>query len=879
MQIPQYYNEIVIKKSKSGYVRIKDIGKAVLKHFNPSVIGTLKGKRALVIGVVPKVEANAIQISEITRKTLASMKVDFPPSLKYGVLLDRSVFSKMQIKEVRETILVAVIFVFIVIFVFLGSIRSLLVPVVTIPLSILGGAFVMKISGYSLNTLTMLAWVLAIGLVVDDAIVVVENIYRYIEEGLNSKEASILGLKEITPAIIAMTLVVAVNFIPIGFMPGFSGALFKEFAFTMAIVVLFSGFLALFVSPAMCAGILRPQNPKDLSVKIDKIMEKFRGKYQAVLEVVVSWRYAVLILFIIGIFAGFFIANKIPSDLVPEEADGVIVTAGFGPAGRNIDYTVKFANTLNQVYGAVKEGVAYGVFYGFGAPPAVNQVGSFIQLNSIKAEAAVMEKVQKVFSKISGMQVFAFPMPTLPGNQAQQPINFVLKTSGSYKHLYFALTKLLNESMKVPSIIQQRGILKLSTPQVSVEVNRSRAQALGVPVADINTTLSIMLGQPVINRFPLGGYSFEVVPLALKQFRDNPSDISSFYVRNSNGMMFPLSNVVDVLEKSSPNSLNEFQQMHSTTLVASVAPGHTLGEALEDLRNIVKAKLPKDIQVDYSFQSREYIQAKGVLMHAFIIAIIFIYFLLCLKYNHFIYPLSVMLSVPLCLVGAVYTLYLIGGTFNLYTKIGLIMLVGLISKHGILIVSFADEYIQKHAGDFKEAVLYAAGVRLRPILMTTAAMVLGSLPLVLFTGAGAGARHQIGWVIIGGMCFGTCLSLFVVPCAFVILNNRKFGAALAFIASIIGFVYSLITIYHMYDSSLKVSVWVLGLLALISLLLSLYMLRQQKKKFFWSICLFFFVITLGLASHVDSFNVIILFCVAIFGLITDYFYRIRHMKA
>ena len=768
----------------------------------------------------------------------------------------------------------SVIFVFIVIFLFLGSFRSLLVPIVTIPLSILGGAFVMLCLGYSLNSLTMLSWVLAIGLVVDDAIVVIENIHRYIEKGMSSLEASLIGVKEIAPSIVAMTLVVAVNFIPIGFMPGFSGALFKEFAFTMAIVVMFSGVLALFVSPAMCCGLLRPQKPKDLSVKIDHIMQKFCKKYQAVLEIVLAWKYFILILFVIGILGGFFISKQIKSEMTPVEPDGVVVAFGLGPEGRNLDYTVKYGNTLNKVFSNIKAGTVYGVFYGFGIPsPLANQVNGFISLNSLQIEDAVMAEIQEAFSKVAGMLSLAFPMPTLPGNQAMQPINFVLKTNGSYEHLYMALQTLIKETANYPSIAPGgQGDLKYSTPQVSVELNRDKAQSLGVSADDVNNTLNLMLGRPVVGRFPMGGYSFEIVPTAMREYKNNPSDIGNYYLKNFNGDLLPLDSVVSINENAGPNVLNEFSQLHAAMFTASVGAGHTLGESLSDLEAIVKTKLPKDIQVDYAFQSREYIDSQGVLLHAFIVAIVIIYFLLCLQYNNFVHPLTVMLSVPLCLVGAIYTLYLYGGTFNLYTKIGLIMLVGLISKHGILIVSFADEYLKEHKGEIKDAVVYAAGVRLRPILMTTAAMVLGALPLVLFQGAGAGSRHQIGWVIIGGMCFGTCLSLFVVPCAFLILNHKRFGAFLCALFSLSALILS--GIYTFNNASLVYS-WILLLFCLLASLFSLYLVLHQKRALFWWIMLFLVIISIILSNFIGVNIITYLFAIALFGGFVDYFYRIR----
>ena len=391
-----------------------------------------------------------------------------------------------------------------------------------------------------------------------------------------------------------------------------------------------------------------------------------------------------------------------------------------------------------------------------------------------------------------------------------------------------------------------------------------------------------MLGRPVVGRFPMGGYSFEIIPTAIKKYKDEPSDINNFYVKNHNGDFFLLGSVVSVTESAGASSFNEFSQVHSAMFTASIGPGYTLGESLRDLETIVKTKLPKDIQIDYAFQSREFIDAKGVLLHAFIIAIVVIYFLLCLQYNNFVHPLTVMLSVPLCLVGAIYVLYLYGGTFNLYTKIGLIMLVGLMSKHGILIVSFADDYLKEHKSGAREAVVYAAGVRLRPILMTTAAMVLGSLPLILFQGAGSEARHQIGWVIIGGMCFGTCLSLFVVPCAFVMLNNKRFGAVIAAVLSLAGLIVSVI--YAILDhtghnhASHLIAHWVLVLLCLVSFLFALYLLLEQKRRFFWWVMLLLFIISAGLANFISVSLVMYLFYVAIFGALVDYFYRIRKIK-
>jgi hydrophobe/amphiphile efflux-1 (HAE1) family protein len=773
LSTPKEFSHIVIAARHGHYVRLGDVATVRYGPESTHIVGTQEGKQSIVVAVVPQSKANSIQVANRIHGLLAKLKTQMPPGLHFQILLDKSKFSKASIREVKYTLIEACVFVFIVIFLFLGSFRLLVVPIVTIPLSLLGGCALMLALGYSLNSLTFLAAVLAIGLVVDDAIVVIENVHRHIQMGQSKFDAALNGVTEIRNPIISMTLTVAIVLLPIGFVPGFSGALFKEFAFSMALVVIMSGILALFVSPAMCAKILTNHEPR-LSKKIDAIMERFKSGYKHVLRHLIQMRWFVGIIFIGVILAGAHLAKLTPSQLIPSEDEGVIVALGFAPSGMNMDYTIKYGELFNKIYGKYPYMYTYGVFYGF--PSLPTQTNSFIVLKPLNtlplSEDQILTYIGNKLKAIPGLLAFAVKMPTLPGAMSMQNVNFVLKTTKSYEDLSNAMDTLLLGAGKSPAIANAQVNLKMNQVQVNVNILREKANAIGVPVNEITNTLSMMLGQPLLNRFGLQGRSYEVIPQTFRRFRMNPSDIKYMYVRALNGHLVPLADVVNITESMTPNTLNQFQLMRSATLNASVAQGHTLGQALHYLQNYVKTNLGDQYHIDYSGRSRQYIQTEGRLLEAFFFAIVLIYLLLTINFTSFRDPLIVMLSVPLSLVGAMYAMYLSGATFNIYTKIGLIMLVGLISKHGILIVNFANMLQIEKGLNLIDAAIEAASIRLRPILMTTAAMIGGAIPLVIATGAGSGAREQIGWVVIGGMALGTCLTLFVVPTAYSILAKK-----------------------------------------------------------------------------------------------------------
>lgn len=760
------FNNIVIKKVGNRYIRIKDIGQAQLGAITQKIVGTVEGHKVAVIEIVPEERADSIDVANAVNKELITLKKNSLPGMEYTVLLDKTLFSKASIHEVHVTLVEACIIVFIIIFLFLGSWRLLSVPIVTIPLSLLGGIGIMWLLGYSLNGLTFLAFVLAIGLVVDDAIVVIENVHRHIIKGETPLVAAKRGIGEMYTSVISMTLTVAIVLAPIGFVPGYSGALFKQFAFSLAFVVLVSGVCALFLSPAMSAKVLKQHSSGNtFSHKTDHVFEIIKNWYKLILTQVIEWRVWLAVLFVVIMLFGLLVSSNIQSELLPSEDTGILNAIGLTTPGTNFDYSQKQGAYINQLFKKNPYMARYGVFFGF--PDNINSVIGFIGLKPkyMEKEDAILPKMNAQLQRIPTMMAFALKMPTAPGDLDLQPVNFVLKTSESYRVLNAAAQKLLAAAVRSPILSNVQVNLKMNQINVNVKVNREKANALGIPMSQISDALTTMLGEPILSYFGLQNRSYEVIPQVFRRFRMNPDDISHYYVKSVSGKMVPLSDVVNVTLSMSPNSLNQFQMMHSTMLVASVAPGHTLGEALTYLKTYASNHLPNTISYDYAGQSRQYIQTEGKLMDVFIIGVLLIYLLLTINFSSFRDPLIIMTCVPLSLVGAVFAIYMFGATFNIYTKIGLIMLIGLISKHGILIVNFAN-ILQTQGYSRLDAAIEGAAIRLRPILMTTLAMIGGAIPLVMADGAGHTSRQQIGWVIIGGMILGSCLSLFVVPAVY-----------------------------------------------------------------------------------------------------------------
>lgn len=778
LQTPEQFNDLVLKNTNGNFVRLSAVGHAELGPESDRTAVVINGKNAIVLAVVPQPTANPLTISKEVNAILPNISHSLPQGLSAIMMWDTSRFIAASIKEVYQTILEATLFVVVVIFLFLGSFRNSLIPIITIPISVIGVCGIMLAMGYSINVLTLLAWVLAIGLVVDDAIVVVENIHRHIESGLSPFDAAIKGAREIGFAVIAMTLTLAAVYAPIGFVTGLTGALFREFAFTLAGTVIISGFVALTLSPMMCSKLLTHAERRGLPEKIDDIFNRFMQRYKSILHEVLDRKGLVIIVAGIIYMSCYFLYSTLPSELAPAEDQGAIMAAVSAPTNANLKYTESQTKKIEAIYNTLPEQVGYGVINGYAGTPSVNSAFSFVVLKPWgerkRTAQQIIDSLFPQFWAIPGVKAFPFNIPSLPGSSGYTPVEFVLKTTGTYQDLNAAAQKLIALAQKEnPRLLNVDSNLKMDTAQINIDFDRDKAADLGIPMSEINSALNLALAQPLLAQFNMNGRSYNVIPQIMPQFRTTPSQLGQLNIRTGTGQLIPLSNIATINQVIEAQSLNHFQQQRAATITASLAPGYTLGEALHYLETLSQRDLPKNIQYDFEGQSRQFVQASGAMEETFIFAILFIFLVLSAQFESFRDPLIIMMSVPLSSAGALLALHLLpSGTLNIYTQIGLVTLVGLISKHGILIVEFANQ-LQEQGLDKLTAIVHSATIRLRPILMTTFAMILGALPLALSTGAGSAARSQLGWVIVGGMAFGTFFTLFVIPTMYMYIASKK----------------------------------------------------------------------------------------------------------
>ncbi|MBB70841.1 MAG: hypothetical protein CMF50_00395 [Legionellales bacterium] len=781
MSTADQFNRMVIKTVDGHIVRLSDIGEAIMGAENYSSSAIINGKKTTVVGIIPQSDANPLAVSQEVDKIMPQIQSQLPDGIKANIVYDTSLFISESISEVYDTMIEASIFVMLVIFLFLGSIRSVIIPLITIPLSIIGVCGIMLALNYSINTITLLAWVLAIGLVVDDAIVVLENIHRHMEEGLGPIPASIIGAREIGFAVIAMTITLAAVYAPIGFVGGLTGILFSEFAFTLAASVIVSGFVALTLSPMMCSRILTyDPEAKGFAHYIDVVFEKIVHAYKSILVPVVKMRWLV-ILVALGLYVTlYFLFVTTTSELAPVEDQGVVLTYITGPSSSNIKYTEHYTDMIKPIFEDVPERDTYGIINGFPNNTA-NSAISFLNLIPWgDRKRSAMQISQDLFPKlwsIPGLKVIPITPPPLPAAGSFFPLQFVLKSAKggdqAVKELNAAMQELMKAANQNPGFMGMDTDMKLDKPQVHVEIDRNKAGDLGISIQEIASALGIMFGTPEDVQFALEGRAYYVIPELDKNFNylANPKDIDNIYVRAQSGDLVPLSNIVKVEERIEPQSLNHFQQLTSAMLNANLAPGYSLGEALKFLEDYTKQHFP-DLQFDTAGQARQFIEAQGAMNAVLVFALIIIFLVLAAQFESYRDPFIVLFVVPLTLSGALLTLRIFGGTMNIYSQVGLTTLVGLIAKHGILIVEFANQ-LQEKGMNKVDAAIESAALRLRPILMTTGAMVLGAVPLAIASGAGANARHQIGYVIVGGMTIGTIFSLFVVPSVYAVFAKVK----------------------------------------------------------------------------------------------------------
>ena len=754
------FEQLIIRSEKGSIVRLKDIAEVKLgsEDYNTSV--TFDGKKAVFIGITPTPTANPLTVIEQVRAVFPDIKKQFPPSLEGTIVYDATDFIRASIEEVIQTIVEAALIVVVVIFLFLGSIRSVLIPVVTIPLSLIGVCTLMLFLGYSINLLTLLAFVLAIGLVVDDAIVVVENIHRHIEEGKTPYDAAIVGAREIATPVIAMTITLAAVYAPIGFMQGLTGALFKEFAFTLACAVIISGIVALTLSPMMCSKVLKPSTTGNRFVQyIDRFFDRLKEKYEKKLHNLLDTRILIVIFALVVLAMLPYLYMKTTQETAPEEDQGFFFVVGTAPQFATLNYIEQFTSQFGGIYRSFPQMAHYFVI-NQSAPMS----GMVLKPWGDRGSQFGMKKpLQEKLDEVTGLKTFAVIPPPLPGTGGGTPIQFIIKTTNDFESLFEVTNKLVAKAQNSGQFIFLDNTLRFNQPQVSLNINRSKASDLGIDMKSIGSSLAGALSGGYVNFFDLSGRSYKVIPQLERASRLTTEQLGSIYLRTNNNTMVPLSTIADMKIQTQPNALSHFQQLNSATIQGVMMPGITLGQGLSYLQEQAKEMLPKGFEFDFAGQSRQFIQEGNALILAFFMAIIVIFLVLAAQYESFRDPLIILISVPMSICGALIPLNLGLASINIYTQVGLITLIGIISKHGILIVDFANHLQREKGYTRRQAVEESAAIRLRPILMTTAAMVFGVIPLIIASGAGAESRFDIGLVISSGLLIGTCFTLFVVP--------------------------------------------------------------------------------------------------------------------
>ncbi len=761
---PTEFGRIRVKLADGYQVRLREVARVELGAADERRDSTYNGGKAITVGIIKQAVANPLDVSQALRDVLPEINQSLPQGMSAEVANDTAVFIDRSIKAVYTTILEAVALVVIVIIFFLRSFRASIIPIVTIPISLIATFTLMYAMGFTINTLTLLAMVLAIGLVVDDAIVVLENIYRQIENGMEPFAAAIKGSREIAFAVVAMTLTLAAVYAPIAFAPGRVGRLFLEFALTLAGAVIISGFVALTLTPMMCSRILK-HNPAPGRIFrfVEGMFQSLENGYRRALGSALNAGFVVLLIAVGVAAASAYYFVNLKSELAPVEDRGLINVRGTAPEGATIAYTSRYAREVDRILAEVPEMESVLSIVGQPDITNLNTTGRLKDWDSRdRKQQDIVNELSAKLRRIPGIRANATNAPSFGERGGGRPVEFVLQTSGSYEDLQGYVDKILASIEDSPVLTSLTTDLELNKPEFTIRLNRPKVADLGLDVSVVGRTLETLLGGRQVTRFEVEGEQFDVYIQLAAEDRASPAALSTIYLRSPSGEMVQLSNVVTVTESVAPKELKRFNQLRSVTISANLAPGYALGDGIAVLEQAAAESLPGTVRTDLAGQSREFRSAGSSLAVVFLLALAFIYLVLAAQFESFRDPIIIMLTVPLSMTGALAALYYSGGTLNVYSQIGLITLVGLITKHGILIVEFANQQ-QEIGQERRRAVIEAAVLRLRPILMTTGAMVFGAVPLALAEGAGAESRQQIGWVIVGGMTLGTLLTLFVVP--------------------------------------------------------------------------------------------------------------------
>jgi multidrug efflux pump len=764
------FKQLVVKQKNGAIVRLEDVANVVLGADSYDFNVAFSGKRSVFIGIKVAPDANILDVAKRVRDAFPSIRQQFPTGLTGEIVYDATEFINTSIVEVVKTLVEALAIVTLVIYLFLGSFRAVIVPVIAMPLSLIGTFFVMQVLGYSINLLTLLALVLAIGLVVDDAIIVVENVDRHMkQEGRPPLEAAIIAARELGGPILAMTVVLIAVYVPIGFQGGLTGALFTEFAFTLAGAVTVSGVIALSLSPMMCSRFFRAEQESGRFTRfIDRQFERVHRGYGRLLSATLdTWPvFTVMGALLLGATVYLFMTSK--TELAPQEDQGIVLSQIIGPPNATIQQMQMYADQVFDISKALPE---YAQMFQLTGSPTLNQgIGGVLFKpwdQRRRGATELQQELQQKWNTIAGARVAAFQFPPLPGSQGL-PVQFVISTTEPFENLNEVAQAVLEKARASGMFFFVDSDLKFDKPQTTLVVDRDKVASLGLSQTDVGQTLGAALGGNYVNYFSIAGRSYKVIPQVVQTDRLNPSQVLDYYLHTPDGNVIPASTVARLKPGVVPESINHFQQLNSATISGVIVPGVSQGEVLDFLRRTAAQAAPSGYSADYSGQSRQFVQESGGFVITLLFATIIVFLALAAQFESFRDPVVILVSVPMALFGALIFINLGLSTLNIYTQVGLVTLMGLISKHGILIVQFANE-LQRAGKSKREALQVAAGVRLRPILMTTASMVAGVVPLVIASGAGAAGRNAMGLVIFTGLSIGTLFTLFVVPAMYMFL--------------------------------------------------------------------------------------------------------------
>jgi hydrophobic/amphiphilic exporter-1 (mainly G- bacteria), HAE1 family len=781
---PSEFEHIILKRSPDGaLVRVQDVGRVELGAESYTTASRYQGRDAVGFGVLQLPTANALQVFRDVDAEIKRLSAHFPPGLKIEIAFDTTTVVAESIREVVTTLLEAIGLVVLVMFLFLQDWRTTLIPAITIPVSLIGAFAFVKLFGFSINTLTLFGITLATGLVVDDAIVVIENIERHIHEhNRPSREAASEAMVEVTGAVIATALVLAAVFVPVAFFPGTTGRLYQQFALTIAVSMVISAFNALTLTPAL-AGVLlgRTGKPKGAFFRVvNRVIDGGSSMMVTGLRGLVRVRAVVAIVFLLLLGATYWIYSRVPSGFVPDEDQGYVLILVQAPEGASLDYTMNIVKQVEQVLLKLPEHSRMFAAGGFSfAGSAPNQGILFAQLKDFKerrgdqhAAKAIVGQLYGAFSQITGATVLPFLPPSIQGLGQFGGFTYELldQSGGSIENLRTAAQQLIAQGNQTPGLTALFTQFTANDPQLVVDIDRQQAKSLGMSLGDVTNTMQILLGSTYVNDFDFNNRSYRVYVQADQQFRSNPGDIERYQVRTAGGLMMPLSNIVSVREATAPKSINHYNLFRSAEINGSAAPGYSSGQALQLMGQLSDRALPQGMSYAWSALSAEEIKAGSQSAMIFGLGLLLVYLTLAAQYESLTLPFIILLSVPLAIMGALLAQWGRGLINDVYCQIGLVMLVGLSAKNGILVVEFAEQ-LRARGLSIAEAAVEAARIRLRPILMTSLAFILGVMPLVVASGAGREARHSVGTAVVGGMIASTFLNLAFIPVLYVVVKS------------------------------------------------------------------------------------------------------------